>query len=727
MRDFVSWHLPHKLGFQSLVWCFQMIAEFERHQEPLTLDASEFISCILTIPNLAPFQVYLATLNWERILSQVQNVQLDQWNRMHLLCNLLLFQKISKPINPYLSCLTSLISSLNSQFFEILKPQDEDEEPRQTLALEPFHIQALQTLVSKQHFQTICKTIRTNVNQFALFTVTLFSNCPNSKTELLTTVLYQSPEILQVLYHSIMQSHLYKTQSLSFEPETLDSWNALFLFAELYSMLLFTCGDDEFFSEKILSIDQVIKLSKFLKDLGYHLLWREDLNGKVITGRLTTDLIKDGLTRLLKQIHSRDSRRQFCPKDHWTVDFKTESLFNGTESVVLEQLPFVIPLEDRIKLFRALVRQDQMDLYGLQWQHPVARVNIRRDHIFEDGFAQLNSLQSQLKRKIAITFIDEHGLTEAGIDGGGVFKEFLTLCLKEAFAPNIGLFETTQDQLLYPATTTYATEPEQLKYFEFMGRIIGKALYEDVLLESPFAGFFLRKWIGLANYLDDLPSLDKELYQGLIYLKNCDNAEDLSLNFTLREEQFGTSQSIDLIPNGSNVAVTNENRIRYIYLVAHYKLNLRLQKQVRAFFSGLIDLIDPKWLKMFNEQELQLLLGGTHLPIDVNDFKQNVVYDSVYDEKHPTIEYFWQVVEEMSQEDKEKLIKFITSCSRPPILGFSELMPRISIRFAGQEQDRLPTASTCVNLLKLPGYKSKELLREKILYAISAGAGFELS
>ena len=40
---------------------------------------------------------------------------------------------------------------------------------------------------------------------------------------------------------------------------------------------------------------------------------------------------------------------------------------------------------------------------------------------------------------------------------------------------------------------------------------------------------------------------------------------------------------------------------------------------------------------------------------------------------------------------------------------------------------RLPTSSTCMNLLKLPKYTSKKMLREKLLYAIEAAAGFELS
>jgi ubiquitin-protein ligase E3 C len=46
---------------------------------------------------------------------------------------------------------------------------------------------------------------------------------------------------------------------------------------------------------------------------------------------------------------------------------------------------------------------------------------------------------------------------------------------------------------------------------------------------------------------------------------------------------------------------------------------------------------------------------------------------------------------------------------------------------ADADLDRLPTAATCMNMLKLPPYASKEQVKSKLLYAITAGAGFDLS
>ena len=74
---------------------------------------------------------------------------------------------------------------------------------------------------------------------------------------------------------------------------------------------------------------------------------------------------------------------------------------------------------------------------------------------------------------------------------------------------------------------------------------------------------------------------------------------------------------------------------------------------------------------------------------------------------------------------------------RPPILyapgaplrGFKVLHPRICIHLVpiNSDADRLPSAATCMNLLKLPQYSSAEVLAEKLLYSITSGSGFELS
>jgi len=143
-------------------------------------------------------------------------------------------------------------------------------------------------------------------------------------------------------------------------------------------------------------------------------------------------------------------------------------------------------------------------------------------------------------------------------------------------------------------------------------------------------------------------------------------------------------------------------------------------------------MIRPSWLNMFNQQEIQTLLSGTNSSIDVEDLRKHTQYGGVYvigtdGQEHPTIKLFWEVMRDMSDSERRAVLKFVTSTPRAPLLGFGSLSPKFSIRDSGGDATRLPSTSTCVNLMKLPIYKSKATLREKLLMAVMSGAGFDLS
>ncbi|CBQ67807.1 related to ubiquitin protein ligase e3 [Sporisorium reilianum SRZ2] len=398
---------------------------------------------------------------------------------------------------------------------------------------------------------------------------------------------------------------------------------------------------------------------------------------------------------------------------------------------ILNNVPFMIPFDVRVQIFRQFIHIDAVEngIYTDRYQRRRA-VQIRRGHVAQDGFVHLAPLGSELKKPLEIVFIDQFGQPEAGIDGGGLFKEFLTSLVREAFDTNRGLWKATDAQELYPNPHTYATSGEQLEWYEFLGRVIGKALYEGILVDAKFAGFFLSKMLGKQSFLDDLgliDTLDKELYKGLISLKNYQgNVEDLALNFTVTDEEFGVSMTRELIPGGANVPVTNLNRMEYIYRISHYRLSTQIQHQCNAFFNGLADMINPRWLRNFNREELSVLISGTDEPVDLEDLRKHTVLGG-YHEQDVTVQHFWKVLEGFDQPMRKAFLKFVTSSPNPPLLGFSQLNPLFAIRKAGDDKSRLPTASTCVNLLKLPDYADEQTCRDKLKYAIQSEAGFHLS
>lgn len=453
---------------------------------------------------------------------------------------------------------------------------------------------------------------------------------------------------------------------------------------------------------------------------------------------------------------------------------------------ILQHLPFFIPFSTRVQIFREFVSVDQNRRRGGavdpdQWRSMIFsrapagenrgdflskhHATIRRENVFEDAFTEFYDLGEELKEPIQITFVDQFGAQEAGIDGGGVTKEFLTSVSKEAFVPErYNMFKENKQNMLYPNPTSIeetkaefdylprnevdARVQRLLKNYEFLGRIVGKCLYEGILVDISFAGVFLMQWSYAGNKkeggyrpgVNDLRDLDEELYQGLVTLKNYtgDVETDFALNFTITSSfplPDGKSKTItaDLKPDGSNIPVTNLNRLEYIHLVSRYRLLIQPRQQINSFLTGLGSIINPSWLSMFNQSELQTLVGGGNSEIDVADLRRNTIYGGVYvigydGLEHPTVEMFWDVMQhDLNDEERRKVLKFVTSVSRAPLLGFGNLNPRFSIRDGGDDQSRLPSTSTCVNLLKLPRYKDKQTLRRKLLYAVNAGAGFDLS
>jgi len=169
------------------------------------------------------------------------------------------------------------------------------------------------------------------------------------------------------------------------------------------------------------------------------------------------------------------------------------------------------------------------------------------------------------------------------------------------------------------------------------------------------------------------------------------------------------------------------NRLEYVFLTAHYRLNTQLRRSADAFLRGFGSVVPPAWVNMFTAKELQLVLGGSDAPLDVEDWRAHASYSGGYHADHPVVGWLWQVLAEFAPALRSAALKFVTSCARPPLMGFAHLTPPFCVHRATDEEGRLPTAATCMNLLKLPAYDSLETLRERLTYAVESGSGFELS
>uniref|UniRef100_A0A183K7M5 HECT-type E3 ubiquitin transferase n=1 Tax=Schistosoma curassoni TaxID=6186 RepID=A0A183K7M5_9TREM len=347
-------------------------------------------------------------------------------------------------------------------------------------------------------------------------------------------------------------------------------------------------------------------------------------------------------------------------------------------------------------------------------------ITVSRDRIFEDSYARLHRRSvSEWKHKFVIRFQNEEGQ-----DAGGPLREWFLLMSREIFNPNYCLFRVSPaDRVTYTINPSSYINSNHLSYFKFVGRFIAKAINDNKLLECYFTRAFYKHILGVPVRCSDLESEDYEFFKGLEFLLSHDVSDlGYELTFSTEINEFGKTETRDLIENGRNVAVTENNKKEYVRLVCQERMTGAIRQQLDAFLRGFYDIIPKRMISIFNEQELELLISG--LPnIDLIDLKANTTY-SKYQPNSPQIEWFWQALESFDQEDLARFLQFVTGTSKVPLGGFMNLEGmhgptkfQIS-RSSVSSTNYLPSAHTCFNTLVLPAYESYEQLRSRLLMAI---------
>uniref|UniRef100_T1JDY1 E3 ubiquitin-protein ligase n=1 Tax=Strigamia maritima TaxID=126957 RepID=T1JDY1_STRMM len=352
-------------------------------------------------------------------------------------------------------------------------------------------------------------------------------------------------------------------------------------------------------------------------------------------------------------------------------------------------------------------------------------IKVNRSNILEDSFRIISNVPRPelLKTKLWIEFENEIGL-----DYGGLSREWFFLLSREMFNPYYGLFE-------YSATDNYTLQinpfsgvcnEDHVAYFKFIGRVVGMAVYHGKLLDAFFIRPFYKMMLGKTITITDMESVDSEYYNSLVWILENDPAE-LDIRFCVDEETFGLMHQRELKPNGANIPVTQENKKEYIDLVILERFMSRIQPQMNAFLEGFCEIVPLTLIKIFDEQELELLIGGIG-KIDVKDWKTNTVYKGDYHANHIVIQWFWRVVLSFNNELRARLLQFVTGTSRVPMNGFKELYgsngPQLFTIEKWGNAKNYPRAHTCFNRLDLPPYESYQDLREKVLTAIEGAEIF---
>ncbi|KAF1330738.1 Hect e3 ubiquitin ligase, partial [Globisporangium splendens] len=376
-----------------------------------------------------------------------------------------------------------------------------------------------------------------------------------------------------------------------------------------------------------------------------------------------------------------------------------------------------LPFTDKIRWFSTEIHR-----LWLPWESGHAELVVRRDHLLQDSFDLVRAMKPyQLRQRWRVVFAGEPGL-----DAGGVMREWFTLLFAELFDPKFGLFVSTVGDERSYWINTYSAElrgEDHLAYYEFAGRLLGKAILEEHLVTVHLALPFLKHILGVPISFSDLQFLDDEIYNSAVMVKQIDDIEPLCLDFTVTRIVNGKPEILELVEGGANIDVTRANRKDYLDLLFKYHVLGSVSDQLLGFLTALYDVVPEGLLKLFDYQELELLMCGVP-SIDTEDWKKHTDF-KFYTNNYPTelelsnIHWFWEVIEDMKNEDRVRLLQFATGTSRVPAQGFKGLISsdgrvrRFNIAFAGVNQTSLfPKAHTCFNRLDLPIYNSKEVLAE---------------
>lgn len=299
-------------------------------------------------------------------------------------------------------------------------------------------------------------------------------------------------------------------------------------------------------------------------------------------------------------------------------------------------------------------------------------LQIRRNQIFEDTYQQLRGRSAEdMRGRLNVQFYGEQG-----IDAGGLTREWYMILSREIFNPNYALFMAAADGATFQPNPLSFINSNHLDYFKFVGRVIGKAICDGQLMDAHFTRSFYKHLLGMPIEFNDIETTEPDYYKSLKMMLE-HPLEELGftgMTFTAEIQKFGRTEDVDLIPNGSAIVVTDENKLEYVRLIAHHRMTAGIFPQLDSFLAGFYELVPPELICIFSPTELELLICG--LPdVSIEELKVHTEYHQ-YRATDEIIGWFWDALRSFNREERALFLQFVTGTSKVGvglILRFSSL------------------------------------------------------
>ncbi|TYG65617.1 hypothetical protein ES288_D06G200600v1 [Gossypium darwinii] len=307
--------------------------------------------------------------------------------------------------------------------------------------------------------------------------------------------------------------------------------------------------------------------------------------------------------------------------------------------------------------------------------------------------------------------------------GPGVLREWFFLVCQAIFNPENALFvPCSNDRRRFFPNPASRVDPLHLEYFRFAGRVIALALMHKVQVGVVFDRVFFQQLAGMHISLEDIRETDPCLYSSCKKILEMDaefiDSDALGLTFVREVEELGSRRLVELVAGGKNIVVNSKNRQEYVNLLIRDRFVTSISEQVDHFSHGFGHILSNSRLQKFFFQSLELedldwMLYGSESPICIEDWKAHTEYNG-YTENDPQITWFWEIVREMSAEQRKVLLFFWTSLKHLPVEGFRGLASQLYIYKSSEPHERLPSSHTCFYRLCFPPYTSRAEMQKRL-------------
>ena len=371
------------------------------------------------------------------------------------------------------------------------------------------------------------------------------------------------------------------------------------------------------------------------------------------------------------------------------------------------------------------------------------KIIVDRNKILEHGFTLLNdAVTSKFFGFLEFEYIGEIG------NGLGPTLEFFYLVF-DKLREDKRLWYKTTDGSMYPNLGLNNNE-ECIKLFKLLGYIIGRAIYDDRLMDIPLSRVFWSLLLERPVLFKDMKIIDSNLYKAVNDFKNLikikkdliknnpnitdeeienkvlynnEKLKDLDLYFT-----FPGYNDIELKQGGAEILLTTKNVEEYVNLIYDFIFYKGIDRAVSAFKEGFSLIYNIFNLKCFTSLELEeFICGSLEIKWDEDTLYENLKPEHGYTKKSRIFNDMITFMCKLDKNGQRQFLIFTTGTSRLPIGGFKALSPKLTIvkkTFDEKENpdDYLPTVMTCQNYLKLPEYSSYSILEKKLLLAMKEGS-----